>query len=59
MEIFKVSVYQMTLLLLFNESDNLQVEQMQDKTQIEKELFPQILLTLLKSKVLISVSNQS
>jgi hypothetical protein len=43
----------MALLLLFNQFENMTVETMLDKTQIEGELFTQVLSSLLKSKVLI------
>lgn len=48
-----MSAYQMAILLLFNEYNNITVEKMLDTTQIESELFVQVLVTLLKSKVLI------
>jgi len=43
----------MALLLLFNQFENMTVETMLDKTQIEGELFTQVLSSLLKSKILI------
>lgn len=43
----------MAILLLFNEYNNITVEKMLDTTQIESVLFVQVLVTLLKSKVLI------
>jgi hypothetical protein len=43
----------MAILMLFNEFENMTVEKMLDTTQIESELFGQVLLGLLKSKVLI------
>jgi hypothetical protein len=42
----------MTVLLLFNKSEIMTVETMLDKTQIESVLFTQVLLSLLKSRVL-------
>ncbi|CAF0885125.1 unnamed protein product [Adineta ricciae] len=48
----QVSTYQMAILLLFNTVDSMTVEAMLDATQIEKQLFLQVLVTLLKSKVL-------
>lgn len=49
----KVSTYQMTILLLFNEFHIITVERIFKKTQIESELFIQVLCSLLKTKVLI------
>ena len=43
----------MTILLLFNEYNNITVEKMVDTTQIESQLFVQVLVPLLKSKILI------
>jgi hypothetical protein len=43
----------MTILLLFNEFDNMTVERIIDKTQIDSELFGQVLWSLLQSKILI------
>ncbi|CAF0987704.1 unnamed protein product [Adineta steineri] len=51
--ILQVSTYQMVLLLLFNHELNLTVERIQDKTQIELKLLLEILLSLLKNKLLI------
>lgn len=42
----------MSILLLFNNADSMTVEAMLDVTQIEKPLFLQVLVTLLKGKVL-------
>ncbi|CAF0830567.1 unnamed protein product [Adineta steineri] len=50
----QVSTYQMLILLLFNQELIWTVEQIQDKTQIRSELLFEILLGLLKSKLLIS-----
>jgi cullin 1 len=49
----QVSTYQMAVLLLFNEIDCLTVETILDQTQIENDLSRQVILSLLKSKVLI------
>jgi cullin 1 len=43
----------MAVLLLFNEYEHLTVERMLDTTQLESELFVQVLISLLKSQVLI------
>jgi hypothetical protein len=43
----------MAVLLLFNEIDCLTVETILDQTQIENDLSRQVILSLLKSKVLI------
>ncbi|CAF0884067.1 unnamed protein product [Adineta ricciae] len=48
----QVSTYQMAILLLFNTVDSMTVEAMIDTTQIERKLFLQVLVTLLKGKVL-------
>ncbi|CAF0864931.1 unnamed protein product [Rotaria sordida] len=50
--ILQVSTYQMTVLLLFNEFKNMTFQKMLDTTQIDPESFTQILVSLLKSKVL-------
>ncbi|CAF0947222.1 unnamed protein product [Adineta steineri] len=50
----QVSTYQMLILLLFNQELIWTVEQIQDKTQIRSELLFEILLGLLKSKLLIA-----
>ena len=42
----------MAILLLFNTADSMTVEAMLDATQIERQLFLQVLVTLLKGKVL-------
>ncbi|CAF3821964.1 unnamed protein product [Rotaria sordida] len=52
--ILQVSTYQMTVLLLFNEFKNMTFQKMLDTTQIDPESFTQILVSLLKSKVLTS-----
>ncbi|CAF0844139.1 unnamed protein product [Adineta steineri] len=51
--ILQVSTYQMVVLLLFNKLLTWTVERLQDETQIKLELLLQILLGLLKSKLLI------
>jgi len=43
----------MALLLLFNQFENMTIEKILDKTQIEGELITQVLISLLKSKILI------
>lgn len=42
----------MTILLLFNSCDSLRVEEIQEQTAIENEMFLQVLLTLIKCGVL-------
>ncbi|CAF1506264.1 unnamed protein product, partial [Didymodactylos carnosus] len=49
----QVSTYQMIILLLFNESPEYTVEQIQDETQIELDLLIKILCLLLKEKIFI------
>jgi hypothetical protein len=49
----KVSLYQLIVLLLFNETPNWTVEQIQDKTQIKCDLLIPILCNLFKSKILV------
>ncbi|CAF1237055.1 unnamed protein product [Rotaria sordida] len=51
--ILHVSTYEMVILLLFNKRSSWTVEQMQDETQINVNLFLQILWSLLKSKLII------
>ncbi|UJR08703.1 hypothetical protein I4U23_012960 [Adineta vaga] len=51
--ILQVSTYQMVVLLLFNRVLTWTVEQLQDETQIKLELLLQILLGLIKTKLLI------
>ncbi|UJR37529.1 hypothetical protein I4U23_030231 [Adineta vaga] len=48
----KVSVYQMAILLLFNSKESMTVEAMLDAIQIDSILLVQVLLTILKSKLL-------
>ncbi|CAF1461820.1 unnamed protein product [Rotaria sordida] len=50
----QVSIYQMIALLLFNEELNWTVEQIQNKIHIQTELLLQVLVSLLKSKILFS-----
>ncbi|CAF3045733.1 unnamed protein product [Rotaria socialis] len=51
--ILQVSTYQMVVLLLFNKVLTWTVERLQDETQIKSELLLQVILGLLKSKLLI------
>ena len=51
--ILQVSTYQMVILLLFNKVLTWTVERIQDETQIDLELLRQILVGLLKIKLLI------
>lgn len=46
-------MYQMIILLLFNNSFELTIEKIHDKTQIKIDLIIQILDILIKSKILI------
>lgn len=46
-------MYQMTILLLFNNSSEWTVENIHDQTQIKMDLLLQILGVLLRSKILI------
>ena len=46
-------MYQMTILLLFNNSSEWTVEHIHDQTQIKMDLLVQILSVLLRSKILI------
>lgn len=50
---FQVSIYQMAILLLFNEKDNYSYEDMLSATQLSKEVLDQSLAVILKAKVLI------
>ncbi|CAF1349759.1 unnamed protein product [Rotaria sordida] len=50
----QVSIYQMIVLLLFNEELNWTVEQIQNRIHIQTELLLQVLVSLLKSKILFS-----
>lgn len=56
--VFKVSTYQMVILLLFNKVLTWTVERLQDETQIKPELLFQVLLVLLKSKLLMCTDIQ-
>ncbi|CAF1539242.1 unnamed protein product [Adineta ricciae] len=49
-----VSTYQMMVLFLFNDKPNWTVEQIQDRTQIESKLLPDILSILSNKNILIS-----
>jgi cullin 1 len=51
--ILQVSTYQMSILFLFNQKPIWTVEQIQDQTQISKDIFLQVLDSLLKAKLLI------
>jgi cullin 1 len=51
--ILQVSTYQMVVLLLFNKVLTWTVERIQDETQIKLELLLQVLLGLLKSRLLV------
>ena len=50
--ILRVSTYQAALLLLFNERPSWTVEQMRDATQIDMDIFLQVLCRLLNSKII-------
>ncbi|UPK97134.1 hypothetical protein LCI18_008069 [Fusarium solani-melongenae] len=50
---FQVSIYQMAILLLFNEKDNNSYEDMLSATQLSSEVLDQALAVILKAKVLI------
>ncbi|KAF5249834.1 hypothetical protein FANTH_4885 [Fusarium anthophilum] len=50
---FQVSIYQMAILLLFNEKDTYSYEDMLSATQLSKEVLDQALAVILKAKVLI------
>lgn len=50
---FQVSIYQMAILLLFNEKDNYSYEDMLSATQLSSEVLDQALAVILKAKVLI------
>jgi cullin 1 len=51
--ILQVSTYQMSILFLFNQKTIWTVKQIQDQTQISKEIFLQVLDILLQAKLLI------
>lgn len=50
---FQVSVYQMAILLLFNEKDTYRYEDMLSATQLSSEVLDQALAVILKAKVLL------
>ncbi|KAF4991230.1 hypothetical protein FGRMN_7962 [Fusarium graminum] len=50
---FQVSIYQMAILLLFNEKDTYSYDDMLSATQLSKEVLDQALAVILKAKVLI------
>ncbi|CZR36715.1 putative SCF complex member Cullin 1 [Fusarium proliferatum ET1] len=50
---FQVSIYQMAILLLFNEKDTYSYEDILSATQLSKEVLDQALAVILKAKVLI------
>lgn len=50
---FQVSIYQMAILLLFNEKDTYIYEDMQSATQLSTEVLDQALAVILKAKVLL------
>jgi len=50
-------MYQMMILLLFNNSLELTIEKIYDQTQIEFDLLLQILNSLFRSKILISTQS--
>ena len=50
--ILQVSTYQTIVLFLFNEKTSWSVEEIMDRTNIQKELLSQVLIHLLKVKLL-------
>ncbi|KAF7553565.1 hypothetical protein G7046_g7067 [Stylonectria norvegica] len=50
---FQVSIYQMAILLLFNENDNYTYDDMLSATQLSTEVLDQALAVILKAKVLV------
>jgi cullin 1 len=52
---FQVSTYQMAILLLFNESDSLSYEQIQEATSIAKETLDPSIAVFVKAKILHTV----
>lgn len=52
---FQVSIYQMAILLLFNEKDTYTYDDMLSATQLSSEVLDQALAVILKAKVLIMV----
>ncbi|PNP52245.1 hypothetical protein THARTR1_07454 [Trichoderma harzianum] len=50
---FQVSIYQMSILLLFNEKDNYSYDDISSATQLSSEVLDQALAVILKAKVLL------
>jgi len=56
---FQVSIYQMAILLLFNEKDTYVYEDMLSATQLSSEVLDQALAVILKAKVLLITGGES